>query len=111
MPLALITTPRYTAEAIAAYSFAHARDHDEIDAALLRRGVSTPTVPLDPMPPLDAATGWLLLHQEKHNAMNAALGLDNTDMTAFDLSTEAGFAAFAGENFADHDSVHQQLRI
>jgi hypothetical protein len=112
MPLALLVPPRYEVETLAAFSFAHARDHEEIDAALLmQKGISTPTVPLDPMPPLNAASSWLLLHQQKHNAMNEALGLDNADLTGFDLNTKEGFNTFAGENFSDHDSARQALRI
>src|SRR6266568_2715272 len=109
MPLALIQTPRYTAEALALFSFSHARDHDEIDDALRARGVDSPAVPLDPMPPLDAAGPWLLNHQLKHDAMNQALGLDSSDLTGFDLTNEAGFDAFAGENYSDHASARQRL--
>jgi hypothetical protein len=112
VPLALLVPPRYEAEAILSFAFAHARDHEEIDTALFaQKGVSTPTVPLDPMPDLRAAANWLLLHQQKHNAMNEALGLDSSDMTGYDLSTEEGFSTFAGENFSDHDSARQALNI
>lgn len=111
MPLPLILPPLDSPEARAAYSFSHARDHDEIDDALRKLGVSSPAVPLDPMPPLDEARAWLLLHQLKHTTMNEALGLDGADLTEFDLADPTAFSTFAGENFAEHDSVHQQLKI
>lgn len=109
MPLVPLLSPLRTPEEIAGWSFNHARDHDEIDAALLARGTVSPPTPLDPMPGEAGLGDWLLRHQTKHNDMNAALGLEGQDMTAFDLLTRDGLEGFAAQNFSEHDAVHQTL--
>lgn len=110
MALIGLVSPLDTPEAVTRWSFAHARDHDEIDQALLAKlGTPIDGVPLDPMPALDEAEAWLLRHQLKHAAMNAALQLSGENLTVFDLSTKEGLTSFAGANFSEHDSVHQTL--
>lgn len=98
-------------QAIASWSFQHARDHDEIDAALLAKGVSSPPIPLDPMPPLERTATWLLRHQQKHTEMNAALQVEGSDLTKYELTNRAQLLQFAGENYAEHVDVHQILGI
>ena len=109
MTLVGIVSVGTTPEQQTAYSFQHARDHDDIDAALLLIGQPQPALPLDPMPPLDQAQFWLITHQMKHNAMNAAFGLSGDDLTKYDLSKQEEFGAFAGINFSEHSSVYQAL--
>lgn len=109
MALPNLLSPVDTPEARSAWSFAHARHHDAIDAALLTLNVNSPQVPLDPMPPLDTAGPWLLDHQEKHTAMNAVLGLTGEDLTKFDLTTPDGLLDFADGNFEEHTGVVEEL--
>jgi hypothetical protein len=105
--LSVLDTP----QAISSWSFAHARDHDEIDAALAAKSFISPPVPLDPMPPFEQAGAWLLLHQQKHSDMNAALQLTGSDLTKFDLQSREELLAFAGENFSEHTDVHSALGL
>jgi hypothetical protein len=109
MSLPQIVSAGNTPEQLSSYSFQHARDHDDIDVALAFIGVIPFTVPLDPMPPLNSAQFWLILHQQKHNAMNNALQLTGDDLTKFDLSQPDNLAAFVGSNYSEHDAVYQTL--
>ena len=110
MPLIGLLSPLDSPDVISSWSFAHALDHDAIDQALFAKfGTPINGVPLNPLPPLDQAESWLLRHQLKHTTMNAALGLDGEDLTAFNLGQKDSLDAFAGENFSEHDSVHQTL--
>jgi hypothetical protein len=112
MPLVSLITPADSPEAISSFSFAHARDHDLIDAALLARGVISPAIQLDPMPTAGGpGTAWLMWHFQKHLDMNNALGLDTDDLTQFDLSKREDLLTFIGTNYSEHDSVHQTLGI
>lgn len=109
MTLVGILSAGTTPEELTRYSFQHARDHDDIDAALLAAGFPQPTLPLDPMPPLDNAGFWLVIHQQKHFSMNTALGLTGGDLTKFDLNNKDNLAAFVGTNWSEHDSVYQSF--
>jgi hypothetical protein len=109
MPLVGILSAGTTPEQLSSYSFQHARSHDDIDVALAGLGNPQPTVPLDPMPPLNDALFWLIIHQQKHFAMNQALGLTGDDLTKYDLNNQDNLAAFAGTNYSEHDSVYQAL--
>lgn len=107
MSLIGILSAGLTSEQLRSYSFQHARDHDAIDAALAALGRPQPLIPLDPMPPLDQAQFWLILHQQKHTAMNSTFQLDSDDLTKFDLSNKENLAAFVGSNYSEHDSIYQ----
>jgi hypothetical protein len=109
MSLPQIVSAGQSAEELASYSFQHARDHDDIDRALAQIGVIPFVVPLDPMPPLNNALFWLIIHQQKHNAMNNALGLDGNDLTKYQLDDAQNLAAFVGDNYSEHDAVYQTL--
>lgn len=112
MGLVQLLSALATPEQVAAWSFSHARDHDEIDAALLAQlGVQSPPVQLDPLPTGEALYGFLLRHQEKHTAMNAALGLTGSDLTAFDLRRRDQLEAFAGLNLSEHIDARQALSL
>jgi len=52
-----------------------------------------------------------MLHQQKHNEMNGALGLAGADMTKLDLHVAADRETMIGINFAEHDSAHLALGI
>jgi hypothetical protein len=109
MSLPQIVSAGRSPEELTKYSFQHARDHDDIDRALAQLGVVPFAVPLDPMPPLDNALTWLIQHQQKHNAMNNALGLTGDDLTKHDLNQPEELAAFVGTNYSEHDAVYQTL--
>lgn len=110
MALVRLLSPLDSPETISVWSFAHARDHDEIDQALYAAlGTPVDGVQLDPMPSLDQAEAWLLRHQGKHTTMNAALGLAGENLTVFNLSQKDQLDSFSGANFSEHDSVHQTL--
>lgn len=109
MSLVGILSAGNTPQLLSAYSFQHARDHDDIDAALLTLGFPPVRIPLDPMPDLKQAQFWLLLHYQKHIAMNTVLGLQGDDLTKFDLSQPENLAGFVGSNYSEHDSVYQTL--
>jgi hypothetical protein len=109
MSLPQIISAGSTEEELSKYSFQHARDHDDIDRALATLGVVPFTVPLDPMPPRNQSAAWLILHQQKHNTMNNALGLTGDDLTKYDLEDVSNLGAFVGTNYAEHDAVYQTL--
>lgn len=111
MPLVLLKTDVEDDRDFVQFNFAHARDHDEIDSALLARGVLPIGVPLDPVPLGDSGANWLLLHQQKHAEMNGVFGIAIVDLTQFDLRKREDRQTFVGLNFADHDSIHQALGI
>jgi hypothetical protein len=111
VPLPGLLSDLDSTQAISSWSFQHARDHDEIDAALFLKGINSPPTPLDPMPPLEQTGAWLLRHQQKHTDMNAALQLSGSDLTKFDLSNHDQLLAFAGENFSEHTDIHDALKI
>ena len=102
-----------TEQALAVFSHAHARDHDDIDNALIAKGLLALPIrlPLDPIPLGDGGAVWASLHQQKHNEMNGALGLSGEDMTQLDLRDVTQREEMIGINFAEHDSVHQALSI
>jgi len=105
-----LVTPADTAETVEQFSFQHKRDHDAINAALLTQGHLVEDVPLDPMQTGQSDSyQWLVLHWQQHNSMNAALGLQGSDLTKFDLSDKEQLQAFIGENYQEHASVYQAL--
>jgi hypothetical protein len=107
MTLVGILSAGNTPQQLSAWSFAHARDHDDIDAALAAAGFPQPTIPLDPLPALDNVFFWLINHQQKHNAMNAAFGLTGDDLTKYDFTNKENLDAFVGINYSEHTSVYQ----
>lgn len=111
MSLPGLVSPLSSLEEIQRWSFAHARDHDEIDQALKAKGVEVHSVQLDPLPALSDTGTWLQRHQQKHFEMNTALQLDGGDLTAYDLSDRRSLLSFSGQNFAEHTSAHQALGL
>ncbi len=94
------------------FSFGHAADHNEIDAALLQAGLAaTPPTVLDPFPALDGILAWLIRHQQKHSDVNAVLNIAGDNLLQFDFSKKADIEAFIDANFSEHDQWHQQLGV
>jgi hypothetical protein len=104
-----ILSPVDNSTAISQFAFQHAQDHNDIDVALRNLGFVVTALPLDPMPNLHEADEWLVFHQQKHNSMNQALGLQGVDLTKFDLTTTENFQSFVGTNYSEHASVYDIL--
>ena len=111
MPLVNLLTSLKTPNEIFEWSFAHARDHDEIDEALAALGVTTVKFPLDPFPPLEATEIWQEFHQQKHLVIDQALGLINQGLTGFDFVKPEDRVNFANINFQSHQLERAALKI
>jgi hypothetical protein len=50
-------------------------------------------------------------HQEAHELLRSATGVDGLDYTAFDLANEGDFYGFLGYHAAEHAAIRQALGI
>lgn len=107
----LLSIPEKNARGIATWLFWHANDHLEIVQAIAKTTTTKPPVyVLDPANP-DDVKGWALTHQQAHNDMNSALGLQGSDLTSIDFSKELELKAWLFINFMEHAAARQTIGI
>ena len=92
------------------WSFANLDSHNQITAALQAKGTMLPIFPLWPISQEDLQ-GFLLRHQQVHNAMDAALGLLSEDYTNIDFQQPDVVAQVLYLHAEDHRQAHQMLGI
>ena len=98
---------------MAIFSFSNADNHREILSGIAKQqstGVTTLGLyVLDPIP--ISKSGWLLRHQAMHNDMNAALGLNGSDLSAVDFNNKEQLQSWIGLHAAEHYAASATLGI
>ena len=92
-------------DALRAFLFENNTQHQVFAQELSLRGVSTPMLPiLDANP--DNLDDWLQLHNQIHERVASALGLDNPfNLVDSDWQVEGDFYDWIGV----HTTIHQQI--
>ena len=86
----------------ASWSFNHKISHDTIRAGVLAKfGRTLSDYEIDPISP-DDMSAWLQRHAQLHVDMDAALGLQSTDLQDVDLSDERQLISWLNLNWLEH---------
>jgi hypothetical protein len=90
----------------------HQSDHFQIASGISdATGIIVPVLPIDPVPlphrgaPLALTLTWFMNHQIIHDAMNAALGLGNFDLSYVDFSNPEQITVWIQYNAYAHQAV------
>jgi len=93
------------------FFFDHARDHDEIRAAVQKlKGINLPQYVLEPVDRKNFQT-FLERHQQAHNDMLGVTGVNGSDLTGLDPDKPAELQAWLFLNWTEHSNVRQVLAI
>lgn len=84
-------------------------DHQEIQQAIQKKtGANEQVFVITPWADVDA-NGILQRHQQYHNNMNAALGIDGQDLSTLDFKDPRAVADWAYAHYQEHAQAHQAL--
>lgn len=95
---------------MARFAFENRMHHMAIDDTLSSKGVRPLGYVLEPIFQSDM-TAWLLRHQEVHNLMNGALGLEGNDLTTVDFNDKGQVASWINLHANEHYLVAQSLKL
>ena len=92
------------------WSFNHAANHRDVNAAILRiYGIALPEYILDPFTPGDE--NWIYSHQTMHNNQDAILGISGYDLTDVNFQDQGQLAGFIYLNADEHRQACDILGI
>mgnify|MGYP001594669191 CR=1 FL=1 len=107
---ALFNVPGNPAE-LAQWSAAHMSHHRDINRRIYElAGVSLPEFVLDPINPDDTGV-WEDQHQQMHQEMDAALGINGFDLSNVNFENEAFLAGWIQLHFNEHYQAANILEI
>ncbi len=93
------------------WSFANQDSHTRIAEALLsQKNIQTTVLALDPIPSF-AIEEWLRRHQQMHNEMDGALGIDASDFTIPDFRNAAEVEQWLRAHADEHTEAENMLGI
>lgn len=74
------------------------------------QGHITTLYTLDPIPTFDIKS-WLWRHQDMHNSVNAALGINGFDLTDMDFQNRQSLQAWIFNHYAEHYQWANKLGV
>lgn len=105
----LLEVPR-TAEDWLRWGWNHSADHREIIQAASNQGANLTNYVLYPIIMEDIA-GFLTRHQQTHIDMDAAAGVQSTNLLGVDFNDERQLAAWISSNYQEHFDVRAKFGI
>jgi hypothetical protein len=111
MPLPTISAPPQDLSKWPEWWWSHWIDHQEIMQAIQKKGKGNLTVyviiPWDD----NDASGILGRHQEMHDDMNEALGLNGQDLSSLNPKDASDIQRWVSQNFSEHQAARSALGI
>jgi hypothetical protein len=93
------------------WSFANSGDHIEItEAVLLQLNIRLNRYIVDPFP-TSAMKNWFRAHQNLHDDMNSALGLQGSNLLDLDLQDQTEVQYWVQQHYQEHLAARSALRI
>jgi hypothetical protein len=114
MPLAQLNATPQTPTENAGWQFANVASHRDIIRRVFEtKGVQLVEYPLMPFDPAVArqVQNFLNLHQDMHNAMNRALGLQSNNLSEVDWSDRNALAQWIALHFVEHQAASSLLGV
>ena len=110
MLAALLNVP-HTNDEWSRFAFDHRDSHDRIRAAIQKKyGTNLTDYQIEPMNPNDMQD-FLYNNSQLHDDMNAALGLQGTNLDIVDLSQDNERASWINFHYLEHYYAEQKLGI
>ena len=111
MPIANLANTPNSQEELSAWSFSHAAQHRDENAAIYRiYHIALPEFIIDPMNINDLGT-FANQHQLLHNNVSAILGTQGFDLTDVNWQDKSEREAWIGLNFQAHYQVSEKLQL
>lgn len=113
MSLATLLTPPNVSDTgwLNEFAFANMDEHRKIAMATqAKNNIQLTVYPLDPIEPY-GFNAWLGLHQQAHNDMANALGIDNFDISDVDFRNQDQMQAWLWLHFSMHQEAAQKLGL
>lgn len=110
MPLASLLNIPANEDGWSHFSFNNQDEHRQISAALRARGITSPDVLLDPIPFQDIGA-WSYVHQQSHDIIASALGIQGSDFTTVDFSKPDQVASWIRLHFESHLQANNVLEL
>lgn len=111
MPLINLYAPPKNEADWHAWSFSNADSHVRIiQAIFVKYGQTLTGLSIDPIPWHNIAD-WLRNHQQMHNEMDSALGIDGNDLTIPDFHDRLSMEVFIFSHADEHRSAENMLGL
>ena len=110
MSMATLLSPIRTDLELEEFSFSNQDHHIQIIKSLRRQGHDLTQYTLDPITPEDQAR-WARQHAQMHLDMNAALGVNSSDLSGVDFSKPDMIASWVTTHANEHFVAAQRLGL
>lgn len=111
MPLAQIQYPSPTGGGLEEWAWHNFQHHEALIQAVLKvKNIKLTAYRIWPFPK-DMNSDWLEQHQQAHDDLDAALGLNGSDLSSVDYKDKRQLDAWLYQHFVSHQSAASALGL